>query len=109
MRLVLALAVVCACGGPGHQRLGDTQAARHRPVPYEAPAASTSDKDREQLIQSFDDMSRTQRAYEEAGKASAPPPPLPTAPGLPAEPMLESNADAKPDPKPTPMRMPRRH
>ena len=71
--LVLALA---ACGGPTQQQLADTPTARTHATQTEAPAASTSDRDREGLRQGFDDMQNTQQARKEAaaanGSAAAP-------------------------------------
>ena len=71
--LFLALA---ACGGPSQQQLAETPTARTHATATEAPAASTSDRDREGLRQQFDDMEATQRARKEAadaGKGSAGP------------------------------------
>lgn len=65
--LWLALA---ACGGPTQQQLADTPTGRTRATPTEAPAASTSDRDREGLRQQFDDMEATQRARKEAADAA---------------------------------------
>lgn len=65
------------------QQVVETPSAQAPARPAEAPPASTSDKDRERLVQSFDDMETTQRAYREAeqGKRQAPPPkPIQKAP-----------------------------
>jgi hypothetical protein len=67
MKRVLALIVIAACGGPTQQQLAETPSATSRAAPAEAPAASTSDKDRERSVQQFDDMQTTQNAYKEAG------------------------------------------
>jgi hypothetical protein len=75
MRRVLAFLVVSACGGPTQQQLAETPTARTRPVPAEAPPASTSDKDRERAVQQMDDIRDTQRAYRESTKQAPPPPP----------------------------------
>ncbi|HEY5923622.1 MAG TPA: hypothetical protein VIV11_18200 [Kofleriaceae bacterium] len=77
MRRALLL-LMCTCGGPSQSQLVETPSATAPADHAEAPPASTSDKDRERLIQSFDDMETTQHAYEEAGQANraAPPPPL---------------------------------
>jgi len=80
MRSALALLLVFACGGPSHDQLIDTRAAKSRRIPVEAPAASTDDREREQVTQQFEDMETTQRAYKEAKQpaksqpASAPAP-----------------------------------
>jgi len=66
-----AVLLVVACGGPTQQQLAETPAARNGTTQTEAPAASTSDRDRERLNQQFDDMNTTQRAYREAEGASA--------------------------------------
>jgi hypothetical protein len=88
MKYLVGLLVAAACGGPTQQQLAETPTATTRPVHTEAPAASTSDRDREGLRQSFDDMQNTQQAYREArgenpaagsgsaaGSAVVPPPP----------------------------------
>jgi hypothetical protein len=62
---VLALALV-GCSGPQQNRYAETPTARTRATPAAAPAASTSDRDREQLIQEFDDMRAGQQVHEEA-------------------------------------------
>jgi hypothetical protein len=74
MRTWLALLLIAGCGGPTQQQLAETPSATTRPPAVEAPPASTADKDRERLIQSFDDMETTQRAYREANQENAPPP-----------------------------------
>jgi hypothetical protein len=81
MRSGLALALLVACGGPTHDQLVETHAARSHAAPVEAPPASTSDEDRSHLTQSFDDMEATQKAYQET--KPAPPPPPPPAAGDP--------------------------
>jgi hypothetical protein len=69
---------VGGCGGPSAQKVVESPSATAPASHSEAPPASTSDKDRERLNQSFDDMQTTQNAYREAGQAQgeAPPPPL---------------------------------
>jgi hypothetical protein len=80
MRLALALLLVSACGGPSRDQLVNTPVANSRRNPVEAPAASTDDREREQVTQQFEDMETTQRAYKEAKQpaksqpASAPAP-----------------------------------
>ena len=81
MRLLLgSLLLVSACAGPGRNALANTPTATTKRTPAEAPAASGSDEDREQLIQSNDDMTDAKNAHKEAGEAPAPPAPKP-APG----------------------------
>lgn len=65
--LVLAFA---ACGGPTQQQLVEQPSARTHVPATEAPAASTSDRDREGLRNQFDDMETTQRARKEAASAN---------------------------------------
>jgi hypothetical protein len=80
MRSIVALLLVAACGGPTQSQLAETPAARSRARPAEAPPASTSDRDRTGMTQSFDDMETTQRAYSEAnGGTKAPPAAQPPA------------------------------
>lgn len=70
MRTVLALCfMAAACGGPSSQQLAETPSATNPPRRVEAPAASTSDRDREMAVQQFDDMETTQRAHREAGQS----------------------------------------
>jgi hypothetical protein len=71
MRSLLALLLIAACGGPTHQQLIETPSATTKAIPAEAPPASPSDKDRERMTQSFDDMETTQRAYREANQDRA--------------------------------------
>jgi hypothetical protein len=63
VKALLALVLV-GCGA-STQALSETPTATTRPTIAEAPPASTSDRDRERLIQSVDDMNDTQRAYRE--------------------------------------------
>jgi hypothetical protein len=70
MKCVLALIVIAACGGPTQKQLAETPSATAPARPAEAPAASTSDKDRERAVQQMDDMQTTQNAYREAGAES---------------------------------------
>lgn len=77
MKWLFALLVIGACGGPSQQQLAETPSASAPARPAEAPPASQSDKDRERLNQSFEDMQTTQNAYREAGQSEAaktPPP-----------------------------------
>jgi hypothetical protein len=95
MRQVVAFLLVCACGGPSANTVIESSAAKAPAKHEEAPAASTSDKEREQLVQQFDDMQTTQEAYRESGehrttplhaqpipKPGAPPPPKKTGPAV---------------------------
>ncbi len=76
MRLLLgSLLLASACAGPGQNALANTPTATTKRTPAEAPAASGADEDREQLIQSNDDMTDAKKAHAEAGE-----PPLPPAP-----------------------------
>jgi len=71
MKLTAALVLAfAACGGPTQQQLADTPTARTHATATEAPAASTSDRDREGLRNQFDDMENTQRARKEAANAN---------------------------------------
>jgi hypothetical protein len=71
MTRILSFLFVVACSGPTQQQVLETPTATTQRVPVEAPAASTSDEDREQLIQEFDDMNDTQQAYREAQQQQA--------------------------------------
>lgn len=83
MRRTLIVLLLAACGGPSQQKLVETPAAT-APFPhYEAPPASTSDLDRERLIQQFDDMRWTQEAYEQADRANEAQPPPSAQPAPP--------------------------
>lgn len=69
MRAIIGFLLLCACGGPSAQQVTETPSATVKPRPREAPPASTSDRERAQMTQSFDDMETTQNAYREAGQA----------------------------------------
>jgi hypothetical protein len=92
MRLLVLLSpsLLLACAGPTQQQMAETPTAQSRPIPAEAPPASTSDKDRERSVQQFDDMQATQRAREEARPAPPPPPPA----GTPAAPAPKKKGPA---------------
>ena len=78
MRWLAIMLLAASCAGPSQQQLAETPSAREPARAVEAPPASTSDKDRERLIQSFEDQETTRRAYREANQStqqSAPPPP----------------------------------
>jgi hypothetical protein len=91
MRLLFAcLLLTSACGGPGQRALAETPTATTRRTPAEAPAASNSDKERERMIQTNDEMTDAQNAHREAASSSteAPPPRPPgKAPPAPKPPL----------------------
>ena len=74
MKYLLALVIATACAGPTQQQLAETPTATTRAPATDPPPASTSDRDRDGLRRSFDDMEATQRAYREATPAKAPEP-----------------------------------
>ncbi len=78
----------------------ESPAATAPPRHTEAPPASTSDKDRERLIQQFDDMETTQQAYEQAEgatqQAPAPPPNQQPSSGPPGQPKKKGPAEQAP-------------
>lgn len=85
MRSLIFSAVLAAgCAGPTQQQLAETPSAQGHQTQYEAPPASTSDKDRERAVQQMDDMQTTQNARKEAGQNAKKPPPGPLKKG-PAE------------------------
>lgn len=89
MKLGAFLLALAACAGPTQQQLADSPTGRTRATPTEAPASSTSDRDREQLRQQFDDMEATQRARKEAASNGS------AAPG-PVVPGGQPDTDKKP-------------
>jgi hypothetical protein len=105
MRAVLpTLILVSACAGPGQQRLSETPTARTRATPTEAPPASTSDRDRDELVRSNDSMRDVQNAHAEARRESAPPAPstkgtkgTKTAKGTKGTPLEASPLTSDPD------------
>jgi hypothetical protein len=98
MRSALILVFAVACGGPSQRQLAETPSATAPPRPVEAPPASTSDKDRERSIQQFDDMERTQRAYQEAEQENASTPPPAPRPGQAPPPKKKGPAEQAPKP-----------
>jgi|ERR1043165_905661 hypothetical protein len=74
MRGIVVVVLLSGCGTASQQQIAETPSASAPARHAEAPPASTSDKDRERLIQGFDDMDTTQRAYREAGAVQKPPP-----------------------------------
>ncbi|MDX2092994.1 MAG: hypothetical protein SFX73_34440 [Kofleriaceae bacterium] len=90
MRAILACLLLAACAGPSQHQLAETPIARTPRTNVEAPPASSSDDERYQLYQQFEDMEDTQEAYREARHegGSAPPTPLPPGVAEQAEPPL---------------------
>src|SRR5688572_17401725 len=77
MRPAFAFLLLCACGGPTQQQVLETPSATQHQNLGEPPPASQSDEDRYGLIQQFDDMQVTQRAYAEARQENRTPGQLP--------------------------------
>ena len=103
MKPALAFLVLCACGGPSQQQIVETPAAT-APWPHsEAPPASTSDEERHELTQTFDDMDTTQRAYQQAEGAqqqkAQQTQPLPGQPAPPTKKKKGVAEQAPPQPK----------
>ena len=86
--LLTCLFLFAACAGPGQAKLAETPTANSRANTGLAPPASQSDRDRSELVDSFDSMDATQRAYGEADHTSkqAPPAPLPGQPANASKP-----------------------
>ena len=80
-----------ACAGPSQAKLAETPTAQSKANTGLAPAASQSDEDREEVVNSFDQQNAAQRARKEAGdKPAAPAPsPAPATPPGKAKPALE--------------------
>lgn len=98
MRVFLAgLLFVVACAGPGQQKLSQTPTARTKATPSDAPAASTSDRDREENVKQMDSMKDAQAAHAEANAApGGPVAPSPTPPGPPGS-VRPKSQPASPD------------
>jgi hypothetical protein len=81
MKLVIAgVLALMACAGPSRQQLSDTPTAQTKRTPSHAPPASTDDRDRAQVEDSWDSREDAQNAHREAGhEAEQPPPPPPTS------------------------------
>lgn len=78
MRILLAgLLLASACAGPGQAALATTPTATTKATPSTAPAASTSDADREQMTEANDSMRDADNAHREAAQESSVPPPAP--------------------------------
>lgn len=63
-----------ACAGPGQQRLADSPTARTPATPMEAPPASVDDRDRDEVVKSFDAQKDAKEVRAETRKKPAPPP-----------------------------------
>jgi hypothetical protein len=71
MKYALALLVIAGCAATKAQQAIESPTATTRPVRTEAPPASTSDVDRNGLVQSFNEMQWTQQSFREAEAESA--------------------------------------
>ena len=77
-RLFAIATLLAACAGPGQGALAKTPIATTKANPGEAPAASTSDADREELVKANQSITDGQEAHREAaGESAKPPKPLP--------------------------------
>src|SRR5262245_34065621 len=94
MRMLSALLLLAACGGPSQQQVIETPTATAPARHWEAPPANTADVDRDRLIQQFDDMQDTQNAYREASQDAAKPPPDSPVPGAPRKAPVEQAPSA---------------
>jgi hypothetical protein len=74
-----------ACAGPSQQKLAETPTAHSRANTGLAPAASQSDEDREEVVNSFDQQNAAERARKEAGETSPAPSPAPKPAGSPGK------------------------
>jgi hypothetical protein len=102
MKVLLSCVLFAACAGPGQARLADTPTANSRANTGLAPPASQSDRDRSEVVDSFDSMDATQRAYREADQTTkqAPPAPLPGQPANTTKPTSKNGKHAAPPPPP---------
>ena len=104
MSRALAILLLAACGGslPSQQQIVETPAATTRSPTQqsniEAPPASVSDEERYHVVQQFEDMDVTQRAYQEAEQDR----PAPAAPlqGQPPPPNARRKGVAEQAPPP---------
>lgn len=80
-----------ACAGPSQAKMAETPTAQSKANTGLAPAASSSDEDREEVVKSFDEQGAAQRARKEAGEDSKAPAAKPAPAGKPgaAKPALE--------------------
>jgi hypothetical protein len=103
MRVILIGLLLFACGGPSQAKLAETPTANSRANTGLAPPASQSDQDRSEVVDSFDSMDATQRAYREADQTSkqAPPAPLPGQPSA-TKPIKTKDGKRVPPPAPQP-------
>ncbi len=69
MKRLLLVLFAMACGATSADKAEQTYVAKDQRHPAEAPPGSSNDLYRYQLIQSFDNMDTTQRAFEEAQHA----------------------------------------
>lgn len=92
MKSVLLSLGLAACAGPTQAQLANTHTATTPRAPDVAPAASDSDADREQMVQSNSDMRDAQQARKEATQGSSAPP----KPPLPGQPKSEPASPDKP-------------
>ncbi len=72
-RLIALALLLSACAGPSQGALARTPIANTKANPSVAPAASTSDSDREELVKANDSMRDGQEAHREASQESAKP------------------------------------
>jgi len=102
--LLSCLLLFAACAGPGQGKLAETPTANSRANTGLAPPASQSDRDRSEVVDSFDSMDATQRAYREADQTSkqAPAAPLPGQPANATKPTSKNGKHAAPPSPPTP-------
>lgn len=94
MRPALFCLLLSACAGPSQQQLRQTPTATSPRTPTLAPPASSSDADRYQVNQGFEDQRDARDASRQAEEARRKQPPEPV-PGMP-------DAQAAPAPSPAP-------
>ena len=97
MKAYVVSLLLASCASPGQATLSRTPTATTKAIPVEAPAASDSDGDREQLIQSSQDMQDAQNAHKEAAQGSAAPPPKPVTSPTTAPTATPKTEPASPD------------
>jgi len=91
MKALIIGLVLASCGTPTQAQLARTPTATTPARPAVAPAASDSDADREQLIQSNQDMQDARNAHHEALQGSAAPVKPKTTPASPDKPPPKPN------------------
>ena len=99
---LLPFLFAAACAGPGQQRLSETPTAQTKATPSLAPApAGTAERDRERVVQQFDDMKDAQQAHREATNTPEATPPRtpvpPPPPGPPGTTVRPASTPASPD------------